>query len=57
MQVKSIVLIGVRYFLCRFVNVTGRSLSVAIANGKRDDASTPEFAMDTKVRTPIIAII
>ena len=35
----------------------GSNLSFAIANGNLDEANTPEFAIEIKVKTPITAIV
>ena len=55
-HVIRIVLIGVRYFECTLAKLSGRSLSIAIAKGKREHARTPELANEISVITPIIAI-
>ena len=46
---------GVMNFEFTIPRKPGIILSLAIANGKRDEAKTPEFAIDINVITPTTA--
>ena len=55
-QVMVIVVTGVRYFLSILLINPGKSLSLAMAKGNLDEASTPALAVEIRVIIPTRAI-
>src|SRR6056297_2032190 len=56
-HVIAIVTTGVKYLVCILDIKSGNNLSIAMAKGNLEAASTPEFAIEINVITPTIAAI